>query len=133
MRITCIHDICKNGKEQFTKHPDFDIEYDTQCRRIKERLNDNGITKVKIVKHDGFMDLLKTHYEILVNNDTVCFIYEPIACHSYNVIKIKGVKYHIKYRHNVNFYLLFIYLNKPYYDVDRILCMSQFLFDIQQK
>ena len=127
----------KNEKEQFTKHPDFDLlstnAHDIS-KRIKERLHNNKIEKVKIVKHDGFMDLLKTHYEITVNNDTVCFIYEPIACHSYNVIKIKNVNYRIASIDTMlSFYLLFIYLNKPHYDVDRILCMSQFLFNVQQK
>lgn len=127
----------KNEKEQFTKHPDFDLlstNANDVALRIKERLNNDEITKVKIIKHDGFMDLLKSHYEIKVNNDTICFIYEPIACHSFNIIKIKGVKYRIASIDTMlSFYLLFIYLNKPYYDVDRILCMSQFLFDVQQK
>ena len=127
----------KNEKEQFTNHPDFDLlstnAHDVALR-IKERLNENDMKKVKIVKHDGFMDLLKEHYQIIVNNDTVCFIYEPIACHSYNVIKIKKIQYRIASIDTMlSFYLLFIYLNKSYYDVDRILCMSQFLFDVQQK
>ena len=57
----------KNEKQQFTKHPDFDLlstDAHDIALRIKEKLNENEITKVKIVKHDGFMDLLKTHYEI---------------------------------------------------------------------
>ena len=29
-------------------------------------------------------------------------------------------------------YLAFIYANKPYYDEGRILCMSQYLFDVQK-
>ena len=66
--------------------------------------------------------------------DTICFVYEPIACHSYNIVKIKNIKYRIASIDTMlSFYLLFIYLNKPYYDIDRILCMSQFLFDVQQK
>ena len=127
----------KNKAIEFTKHPDFDllsVNANDIALRIKERLNDLNIDKIKIVKHDGFMDLLKTHYEVIVGNDTVCFIYEPIACHSYNIIKIKKMKYRIASIDTMlSFYLLFIYLNKPYYDVDRILCMSQFLFDVQQK
>ena len=84
--------------------------------------------------HDGFMDLLKSHYEVIVNKDTICFVYEPIACHSYNVIKIKDIRYRIATIDTMlSFYLLFIYLDKPYYNIDRILCMSQFLFDVQQK
>jgi hypothetical protein len=35
----------------------------------------------------------------------------------------------------LSFYLAFLYANKAYYNqfIDRILCMSKFLFDVQQK
>ncbi len=33
----------------------------------------------------------------------------------------------------LSFYVAFIYVNRPYYDANRILCMSQFLFKVQQK
>ena len=35
----------------------------------------------------------------------------------------------------LSFYLAFLYTNRPYYTEfsDRILCMSKFLFDVQQK
>jgi hypothetical protein len=33
----------------------------------------------------------------------------------------------------MSFYLAFIYLNRPYYNVDRLLCMSSYLFDVQQR
>jgi len=32
----------------------------------------------------------------------------------------------------LSFYLAFIYADRIYYDINRILCMSQFLFDVQQ-
>ena len=32
----------------------------------------------------------------------------------------------------LSFYLTFIYADKPYYDPQRILCMCQHLFDVQQ-
>ena len=32
----------------------------------------------------------------------------------------------------LSFYLAFIYANKDYYDVNRILCMSKYLFQVQQ-
>jgi hypothetical protein len=32
----------------------------------------------------------------------------------------------------LSFYLAFIYANRVYYDINRIMCMSQFLFDVQQ-
>jgi hypothetical protein len=33
----------------------------------------------------------------------------------------------------LSFYLAFLYSNKEYYDTNRILCMSQYLFKVQQQ
>ena len=33
----------------------------------------------------------------------------------------------------LSFYLAFLYSDRPYYDDDRILCMCEFLFRVQQK
>jgi hypothetical protein len=33
----------------------------------------------------------------------------------------------------LSFYLAFLYANRKYYNSERILCMSKFLFDVQQK
>jgi hypothetical protein len=33
----------------------------------------------------------------------------------------------------LSFWLAFLFANRPYYDKDRILCMSNFLFDVQEK
>ena len=31
------------------------------------------------------------------------------------------------------FYLIFIYANRPYFDINRLLCMSEYLFKVQLK
>ena len=33
----------------------------------------------------------------------------------------------------LSFYLAFLYVNRPYYDPQRILCMSHYLFKVQQR
>ena len=33
----------------------------------------------------------------------------------------------------LSFYLAFIYTNRPYFQKDRILCMAQFLFEVEEK
>ena len=33
----------------------------------------------------------------------------------------------------LSYYLAFLYADRPYYDPERILCMSKFLFDVQYK
>jgi hypothetical protein len=69
-------------------------------------------------------------------------LYKPLACHSYNTIRVNGdggagagAGESIRIATidtMLSFYLAFIYADRVYYDVSRILCMSQFLFDVQQ-
>ena len=33
----------------------------------------------------------------------------------------------------LSFYLAFAYVKRPYYNENRIICMSEYLFDVQQK
>ena len=74
------------------------------------------------------------HYEIIIGYDTVCFIYEPIACHSYNKIKVQDKIVNVATIDTMlSFYLAFLFTNRDYYDHDRILCMSQYLFSVQAK
>ena len=62
------------------------------------------------------------------------FIYQPLACHSYNIIKDGGYDVKIATIDTMlSFWLAFLYANRPYYDKDRILCMSKYLFDVQEK
>jgi hypothetical protein len=101
---------------------------------VKERLEDEGIKNVKVVKQSGVGEIIATHYEILIGKETIAFIYEPLGCHSYNVINISGNNLKIATIDTMlSFYLAFIYADRPYYDTDRLLCMSQYLFKVQQK
>ena len=60
-------------------------------------------------------------------------IYQPLNCHSYNQINISGKKIKVATIDTMlSFYLAFIYANRDYYDVNRILCMSKYLFQVQQ-
>lgn len=117
--------------------PDFDVLADdpkTATTIIKERLMAQGFKNIKIYKKPGVGEIIAPHYEVVVNEDTVCFVYEPVACHSYNTIKLG---------HNVvkvatvdtmlNFFLAFLYADRPYYDNERILCMAQYLFQVQAR
>ena len=87
-----------------------------------------------MVHHEAIGEIVAPHYDIRIGNETVCFIYEPLACHSYNIIKIGGMKVKIATIDTMlSFYLAFLYTDRPYYDEDRILCMCEFLFSVQQK
>ena len=129
----------RNLQKKLEKIADFDVlsnDPETTCEIVKERLKDIGIKNVKILKRSSVGEIVPEHYEIKVGNDTIVFIYKPIGCHSYNVIKHKGQLVKIATIDTMlSFYLAFLYTNRPYYTEfsDRILCMSKFLFEVQQK
>ena len=124
-------------QRKLQKIPDFDVlseEPLVTAQIVKERLNDINIKNVKIIKRPSVGEIIAPHYEIQVGTDTVAFIYEPLACHSYNIVKEDG--YDVKVATidtMLSFYLAFLYADRPYYDKDRILCMSKYLFEVQAK
>jgi hypothetical protein len=116
--------------------PDFDVlsvnpkKTAEKIKSVLERAN----YKVIIKEHPPIGELVSTHYSVSVNNDYIAFIYEPIACHSYNVIhdgthdlKIGTIDTLLSY------YLAFMYADRDYYDVNRLLCLSSLLFKVQQE
>ena len=128
-----------NLQKKLEKIADFDVlsnEPETTAEIIKERLKDINIKNVKILKRTAVGEIVPEHYEIKVGNDSIVFIYKPIGCHSYNIIRHKGQSVKIATIDTMlSFYLAFLYTNRPYYTEfsDRILCMSKFLFEVQQK
>jgi hypothetical protein len=124
-------------KHKFKKYPDFDvlsIHPEKTAENIVKRLESKGIKKVSIIKKTGVGEIISEHYEIIINKDTVAFIYKPLACHSYNVIHIDNKNIRIATIDTMlSFYLAFLYANREYYDTNRILCMSQYLFKVQQQ
>ena len=129
----------KNLQRRLEKIADFDVlshEPETTAQIVKERLKDIGINNCNVIKHEPAGEIVPEHYEIKVGKDTIAFIYKPIACHSYNVLFLKGQKIKIATIDTMlSFYLAFLYVERPYYNEfsERILCMSKFLFDVQQK
>ena len=123
-------------RQKIKKNPDFDvlsIHPLKTAELLKHELQNIGIHNVSIVKRESIGEIISLHYEVKVDKDTIAFIYEPLACHSYNVIKIDNQTIKIATIDTMlSFYLAFLYSNKEYYDVDRILCMSQYLFKVQQ-
>lgn len=127
----------RNRRQVSTITPDFDVlseDPHTSAIIVKERLEDEGFEKVKIYKKPPIGEIIDYHYEIVVGNDSVAFIYKPPACHSYNVIRIGGRKVKIATIDTMlSFYLAFLFANRGYYDDERIICMAQYLFHVQAK
>jgi hypothetical protein len=127
----------KKQSKLIRKIPDFDVlsEDPTRCAMIViERLNEIGFKNASSVEHAGLDDVIPRHIEIKVGIETVAFIFEPVACHNYNTIQIGNQQINIATIDTMlSFYLAFIYANKLYFDKDRILCMAQFLFQVEQR
>ena len=127
----------KHLQKRFEKFPDFDVlseNPEKTAKNIENKLTKLGYDKIKIVMHDNVGEIIAKHYEVLINGETVCFIYEPLACHSYNVFKLNNKTLKIATIDTMlSFYLAFIYSKRPYFDKNRILCMSKYLFIVQQK
>uniref|UniRef100_A0A6C0B9I2 Poly(A) polymerase catalytic subunit domain-containing protein n=1 Tax=viral metagenome TaxID=1070528 RepID=A0A6C0B9I2_9ZZZZ len=124
-------------KKRLQKVADFDVlsvEPQMTAQILKERLEDEGIKHVKIIAKPAIGEIVAPHYQINVGADTVAFIYKPIACHSYNIITIGRQQVKIATIDTMlSFYLAFLYSGRNYYDNDRILCMAQYLFRVQQQ
>ena len=128
----------KKDERDLIQHvPDFDVlsEDPELCATIiSERLRQSGFTNIKIIKRPIIGELIPERLEIKIENETIAFIYKPIACHNYNSIYINKKKINVGTIETLmSFYIAFYYSNEPYYFKDRILCMARFLFDVEQK
>lgn len=129
----------KHLRQKLEDFADFDVlsnDPDKTAEIVKERLQDIGIKNIKIIKREPVGEIIPEHYEVKINKDTIVFIYKTIGCHSYNIEKIHGKKAKIATIDTMlSFYLAFLYANQPYYNqfINRILCMSKYLFDVQQQ
>ncbi|MHA2082264.1 MAG: hypothetical protein ACXABD_00780 [Candidatus Thorarchaeota archaeon] len=125
-----------NMQKKFKKIPDFDVLSEHPLKlseEIQKKLQANGFNKVRIYKHEGIGEIIAPHYEVAIDKETVIFVYEPLACHSYNVIKENNEDVRIATIDTMlSFYLAFLYSDRTYYDKDRILCMAKYLFEVQQ-
>lgn len=127
----------KHARRFIQKIPDFDVLSEDPQRSatiVKERLEDAGLKKISITHHKCFGEIIPEHYEIKYGLDILAFIYKPMACHNYNTITVDKREINVATIDTImSFYLAFLYSNAPYYYKDRILCMAQYLFEVQQK
>ena len=127
----------KKERAQVNTIPDFDMLSEnpmSSAQILKEQLNYEGFKNVVIRKKKPIGEYVDDHYEIIVNNDAIAFIYKTVACHSYNIITLHGRKIKVASIDTIlSFYLIFIYANRPYYDENRLLCLSEYLFKVQIK
>jgi hypothetical protein len=127
----------QNQRRLIEKIPDFDVlsTDPKKCALILlETIKDAGFKKCKMIEHAEIGEIVPKHIEIVVGKETLAFIYEPNACHNYNAVQIAGKEIRVATIDTMlSFYLAFIYTNQTYFPKDRILCMANFLFEVEQK
>ena len=127
----------KFSRKQIVRTPDFDVLSKDPKRTatiIKERLNDTGISNIKIIERAKVGEIVAKSYEVRADGETLVAIYKPMSCHSYNVVHRFNRKIRVATIDTMlSFYLAFLYANRPYYDPDRLLCMSEYLFEVQKE
>jgi len=126
----------KNKRHLVKQIPDFDViseEPEKTANIVVENLRERDFKHVKIIKRAAIGELIPESFEIRIKKETMAFIYYPIACHNYNIIKINDFDVKIATIDTIlSFYLAFYYTKQPYYFKDRILCIAKFLFEVQQ-
>jgi len=124
-------------KRHYIDNPYFDVlsKNPKKCiKKIKDKLKSNNIDNIITTSIKGIQDILPKHYEIKINDIPICYIYIPNNCHSYNTIKMNNKIIKIATIDTIiGFYLKFLYINKPYYNKYRLLCMAHYLFKVQLK
>jgi hypothetical protein len=125
-------------KKQLQHVPDFDVlaeDPKATAFILKENLEEGGFKNVKINKKPSVGDdIIMTHYEVVVDDDTLCFIYQPYGCYSYNAIKLRDKTVKVATIETMLMFLLaFLYADRPYYDHERIMCMAQYLINVQAR
>jgi len=127
----------RHQRKQLKHNADFDVlssNPEMTATIIKERLDEKNYKDINIVKHNSIGEIIPEHYQIFVGEETVGIIYQTTACHSYNKIKIgENIIRIATIDTMLSFFLAFIYVDRPYYDHERILCMAQYLFIVQSK
>lgn len=116
------------------KVPDFDVlceEPILNAERLKRELE---IPNISIEKVKNIGETIPEHVIFKINNVPVVFFYKPMACHSYNMLKMGKQEIKVATIDTIlTFYFAFMYTDLPYYNKDRLLCMAKLLFDVEAK
>ena len=131
-------------RKQTKKAVDFDVCSENiakTARVVVEQLQQNGFKSARVVEHPALGEILPPHNEIRIGkHETLAFIFEPAECINYNILDgsaaaaEEGAKIRVATIDTIlRFYLAFMYTRRPYFDKNRLFCMANFLFRVQEK
>ncbi len=114
--------------------PHFDILHGDPERvldSIQRKFKDENI---KVKEYPPIEKIIGRRYEVKHNGNTILHLYEPIVCHNYNEITYNNRKVKIGTIDTIlSLYLVFLYLDNPKYDANRLLCLCDHLLKIQNE
>jgi len=117
--------------------PDFDVlsdNPDTCSETLKTVLLKNGFSNITIKKKAGYGEIISNYLEISVDGEAVCFIYGTLSCHNYNTLVIGKHRIKVASMDTMcNLFLAMYYSKQSKHNQERILCMTQYLSDLQMK
>jgi hypothetical protein len=117
--------------------PDFDVlsENPEVCSEaLKNALIKNGFKNISLRKKIGYGEIISSYYEVYVDGEAVCFIYATFACHNYNKHSIGKQSIKVASIDTMNNLFLAMYYSKQHeHNQERILCMTQYLYELQMK
>ncbi len=127
----------KEHQRYIREIPDFDVlaeDPEKTASLAKEKLELNGYTDVKLIRHTALGEVIPESIQMLVGGENVAVIYRPLSCHNYNEIHPRNKTVRIATIDTLlSFYLAFLYANKSFMDKERILCMAAYLFKVEEK
>ena len=146
MANSLYNSLLKQKKKKLSKIPnipDFDVlskNPKQTAENVKTELEKMRVRDVSVREYNrhtpdkDYMEdeVISPHYEVLIGDETVLFVYKPLACHAYNEIIVNGRGIKIASIDTMlSFYLAFLFTNKDYYDSRRLMCMCEILLKIQ--
>jgi hypothetical protein len=99
---------------------------------LKTVLEKKGFTDVKIIEREKIGHLIDVHYEIVVGGKTIAIIYNSMGCYNYNTIKRAKKEIRVGTMDTIlTFILGAMYTGRNYYNNEKLLCLAQYIFNIQ--
>jgi hypothetical protein len=125
----------KSKQEKVMPYLDFDVIHKNPTKiihKIKHELEGFSGLKITIEKHEAIDTILSINYDILINNKKILGIFKPIACHTFNNIRLNDKIIRVASIETLfNFYLAFLYAKHD--NTKRILCFCNNLFKLRKK